>query len=158
MAHIFAINAPILNCRLVLTLNHKLFRSACVCLCLYVFVCMSLSICLRACVFVCVCVPCACVCACMCAPYAWIRLVVGAADLLVLSCVLSVKSHALCVSLIICVCSVSCPSRRCDAPMWSMLCSPNTRLGLLVYSHFSFECQNFNPGITLNCALWSANT
>ena len=56
MRHIFA-NAPILNCRLVLTLNHKLFRSACVCLCLYVFVCMCLSVCVRClcvCLFVCV--------------------------------------------------------------------------------------------------------
>ena len=119
MRHIFAY-APILNCKLVLTLNHKLFRCACVCLCLCVcvYVSVCLSVCVCACVFDCVCVPCACVCACVCAPYAWIRLVVGAAELLALSCVLSVKSRALCVSLIICVCSVSCPSadamRPCD--------------------------------------------
>ena len=106
-----------------------------VCVCVYVSVC--LSVCLRACVFVCVCVSCACVCACICVPYAWIRLVVGAADLLALSCVLSVKSRALCGSVIICVCSVSCPSadamRPCD------LCSLLTKHTLGFIGLFSFS-------------------
>ena len=121
--------------------------SLCVCVCLSV----CLSVCLRACVFICVYVPCACVCACMCLPYAWIRLVVGAAELLALSCVLSVKSRALCVSLIICVCSVSCPSHRCDAPMWSMLCSPNTHLIYWFILIFILSAQSLTQG-----SLWTA--
>ena len=119
------------------------------CVCVFVFMCLCVCVCLSvsvcACMFGCVCVSCACVCACMCLPYAWIRLVVGAAELLVLSCVLSVKSHALCVSLIICVCSVSCPSadamRPCD-----LCCAHQTHTWLWVYSHFHFECSDLSHG------------
>ena len=158
MRHIFA-NTSILNCKLVLTLNHKLFRSACVCLCLYVFVCMCLSVCLSACVCVYLCVCSMCLCMCV---YVFALCVdqIGGRCSWATSSVLCAQCQVPCsmrLSDHLCVFSVmSLPQMRCAHVIYAVLTKHT--LDLLIYSHFHFECPKFNPGITLNCALWSANT
>ena len=141
MRHIFP-NAPMLNCKLVLTLNHKLFRCACVCKCMCPSFCLSVYV--RMCLFVCV---------------FHVRVYVR----------VYVRVRALCVdqiggrcswatSSVLCAqCQVPCSMRlsdhlcvfsvmsllqmRCVHVIYAVLTKHT--LGLLVYSHFHFECSEF---------------
>ena len=126
------------------------------CLCVFVFMCLCVCVCLSVCLCVCVCVwlcvcsLCLCMCVCMCAlcvdqiggRCSWATSSVLCAQCQV-PCSMRLSDH-------LCVFSVM-SLRRCDAPMWSMLCSPNTRLGLLVYSHFHLSAKSLTQG-----SLWTA--
>ena len=103
------------------------------CLCVFVFMCLCVCVCLSVCLCVCVCVwlcvcsLCLCMCVCMCAlcvdqiggRCSWATSSVLCAQCQV-PCSMRLSDH-------LCVFSVM-SLRRCDAPMWSMLCSLNTHL------------------------------
>ena len=156
MRHIFP-NAPMLNCKLVLTLNHKLFRCACVCKCMCPSFCLSVYV--RMCLFVCV-----------FHVRVYVRVYVRVRALCVdqiggrcswsTSSVLCAQCQVPCsmrLSDHLCVFSVM-SLRRCDAPMWSMLCSLNTHLVCWFILIFILSAQIYISQIISICAQWSANT
>ena len=125
-----------------------------VCSCLYVFVCMCLSVCLSVCLSACVCVY-LCVCSmCMCV-YVCALCVdqIGGRCSWATSSVLCAQCQVPCsmrLSDHLCVFSVM-SLRRCDAPMWSMLCSPNTHLIYWFILIFILSAQSLTQG-----SLWTA--